>query len=34
VLACQGIPQYWSGETLTPDPSGLVIMPSFQITFG
>jgi hypothetical protein len=34
IPGCQGIPQYWSGETLTPDSSGLVIMPSFQITFG
>jgi hypothetical protein len=34
IPGCQGIPQYWSGETLAPDSSGLVIMPSFQITFG
>ena len=34
VPGCEGIPPYWDGSPLRPDSSGLVIMPSFQITFG
>jgi hypothetical protein len=34
VPGCAGIPPYWDGSPLKPDSSGLVIMPSFQITFG
>lgn len=34
IPGCENIPPYWDGDPLTPDSSGLVIIPSFQITFG